>query len=213
MLPFRARALARAASSTLAACLLTVVLACSSSSSKSSPAAGGDGNDGPDGTGDAPGSGADGPGSGEPGDFGSIWRRVSAEVLTIEAGSGTGVPETSEIEFPAKVTDAQYETDVEVFEQLKDGELIVYAHYDDSQVYFRLRLPAQRLEDGYYRTSSDGSTSSYTLEDGALKLMQTQGSGTLAVITTTYYAKYEQDFPPADWPSEVVDVAAPQVVP
>ena len=87
-------------------------------------------------------------------------------------------------------------------------------HLDDgSQVYFRLRLPMMALDDGYYRTSSSGNTANYSLEDGNLKMMQTQASGTLAVISTTYYVKYTGEFPPPDWPSEVVDVARVEGMP
>jgi hypothetical protein len=100
-----------------------------------------------------------------------------------------------------------------VFEQIVDDELVVYAHYDDSEVYFRLRVPLTALDDGYYRTSNSGSTANYTLEDGQLKMMQTLASGTVAIIETTYYVAYTDEFPPADWPSEVVDVARAEVLP
>lgn len=186
----------------VAGVVLFALLSCSSSSSKHAPGAGGDGND-HGGTGNTGAAGE--PDVGQPGDYGSIWRRETAEILSIDSANPT--PASVDIQFEEKVTDAQYETDVEVFEQIVDDELVVYAHYDDSEVYFRLRLPMTALDDGYYRTSRDGSTANYSLEDGNLKMMQTQGSGTLAVISTTYYVEYTDEFPPPDWPSAVVDVA------
>lgn len=124
----------------------------------------------------------------------------------------TVLPQQTTFEYPGKVTDRMYDVEAEVFEQIDGGELVVYTHYDESEVYFRLRLPLLEQEDGYYRTTPTGF-SIYSLKDGALELMQTQASGETAVIGTTYYEKYTGDFPPPDWPSTVVDVAPTEVVP
>lgn len=194
----------------LACVALCALAACGDDEgSKSAPGAGGEGSGG-DGGGNAPSSGAGRPGTGEPGDFDSIWVRASGELLTVDQANP--VPREVTFEYPGKVTDAQYGVDAEVFEQIDGGELVIYAHYDESEVYFRMRLPLMDLDGAYYRATAT-STSNYELEDGSLKLTQTQSSGNVAIIGTTYFEKYSGDFPPPDWPTTVVDVASTEVVP
>jgi hypothetical protein len=186
-------------------CAAVAVAGCGSDESKASQAAGGDGNDGPPGSGNSDSGGTEPGGSGEPGDFGSIWRRERAELTLIDAMSPAAT-KSIELDIPNKVTHDEYETDVELFEQIKDDQLIVYAHYDDSEIYYRVVSPLQQADDSYILQSSAGLSGMYSIEEGALKLSQTQATETQVVLSETFYENYTGDFPPADWPTEVVEL-------
>jgi hypothetical protein len=189
------------------ACLCTAVtvIACGSDKSKASPAAGGDGTDGPPGSGNSSSGGTESGGPGEAGDFASIWRRSSAELTLIDAANPVATKSIN-LDIPAKVTHDEYATDVELFEQIKDEQLIVYAHYEDAEIYYRVVTPLQKADDTYILQSSAGLSGMYSLQDGALKLSQTQATEAKVVLSETLYEIYAGDFPPADWPTEVVEL-------
>jgi hypothetical protein len=189
------------------ACLCTAVAiaACSSDKSKAPQASGGDASDGPSGSGNSDSGGTDSGGPGEPGDFGAIWRRASAELTLIDA-TNPAATKSINLDIPNKVTHDEYETDVELFEQIKDDQLIVYAHYEDAEIYYRVVTPLQKADDTYILQSGAGLSGMYSLEDGVLKLSQTQATETKVVLSETLYENYAGDFPPADWPTEVVEL-------
>jgi len=186
-------------------CLALSTIGCGSDDkSRAVPAVGGD-SDGPPGSGNSSSGGTDSVGPGDPGEFGSIWRRVSAEMTIVDAMNPTGVTSV-DVDIPKKVTHDEYETDVEIFEQIADDQLIVYAHYDDSEVYHRAVYPLLKSDDSYVLQSSSGVSGVYALDEGVLKLTQTLGSDTKLVLSDTFYEKYSGDFPPADWPSAIYEL-------
>jgi hypothetical protein len=178
------------------------VAACGSSGAPSSATGGAAGarDDG------SPGSGNRGgrSGSGAKGDFDSIWRRSSAEVAALGTSVPSAVRETH-LELPAKFEHPEYGTEVETFEQIKGDALIVYAHFDDSEVYHRLHFPLMGAG-GSFTWIGKNATGVYELHDGALRLTMTQQTNTAVIMTTTHYEPYTGDFPPPDWPTEAVDV-------
>jgi hypothetical protein len=177
-------------------------VACGSSRASSS-ATGGAAGSPDDGS---PGSGNRGglSGSGAKGDFDSIWRRSSAEVAAVSTSAPVGVRETH-LELPAKIEHPEYGTDVEIFEQIQGDALIVYAHFDESEVYHRLHFPLMGAG-GSFTWIGKNATGVYELNDGALRLTMTQQTNTAVIMTTTHYEPYTGDFPPPAWPTEAVDV-------
>lgn len=184
---------------TFAVVCCTGALAACGSSSGSSAANGGSAGS-PDDAGSAGRSG-----SGAKAKFDSIWRRTSAEVVAI-SNDGGSFPEEKHFEMPAKIEHPEYETDVEIFEQIEGVTLIVYAHFDESEVYQRLRFPLMAAGNTFSWLGQNGVSGVYDVHDNALRLSMTQQTDMAVVLTTTHYEAYTGSFPPASWPKKVVDV-------
>ncbi len=188
-----------------ALCVAVAATGCGSDDkSKAVPAVGGEG-DRASGSGNTSSGGTDSAGPGEPGEFGSIWRRATAELTVVDAMNPTATV-NAKVDIPNKVTHEEYETDVELFEQIEDDELILYAHYDDAEVYLRVVYPLMKDDDSYVLQSSSGATGLYSLEEGVLKLTQTLTSDMTLVLSESHYQKYTGDFPPADWPTDLLEL-------
>lgn len=199
---------------------MLLLSACGNSHGSKSPGAGGDDGD-PNGAGagnGATGTGASdagGQGSGpqNPGDFSSVWRPASAEHNVLDTTMPTAgktfsvdVPERVQINFP------DIDQEVEFFQQFVDDQLIIFAYPVDGEVYYRLTRSAMQADDAYI-VSSGSAQNLFQIEDGVLTQTSTVAQGTQLVFTTTTFRKYEGDFPPADWPTEVVEMDMTGVLP
>ncbi len=197
---------------------LFLLSACGNSHGSKSRGAGGDDNgagatgNGATGNG-ASDAGGQGNGSQNPGDFSSVWRPASAEHNVLDTTMPTAgktfsvdVPKRVQVNFP------DIDQEVEFFQQFVDDQLIIFAFPVDGEVYYRITRSAMQADDAYV-VSSGSQQSIYQLEDGALTQTSTVAQGTQLVFTTTTFQKYESDFPPADWPTEVVEIDMTEVMP
>ena len=175
-----------------------------SDSNGGSDSAGGSGgapNDGGGGDTSSGGSGGSG-GSSTPGDFSSVWQADSVELLLYDA---TGGIESQTVEMPAKVESPVDGREVEFYVTFEGEQRITYAYTEGDPAYYRLLETAISVSGDFYAVQSEEGSHSYSLEDGKLTeiTQQSFGSAWTAFTTTTY--KKVEDFPPSDWPSEVVD--------
>jgi hypothetical protein len=191
--------------------LLASALACGSSrGSGGTTSVGGEGNEDPQGTGNT-GNTGNASGGQAAGDLASVWRQATGQISVLDS-QAPGPPEIIDFDIPATVTDPQYDAEVELFQQLKDEQLVLYAHYGDADVYYRVTRPATE-SDGGFVVDDASSVSVFTLDDGVLTQQQTRSIGSKVVFATITFQKYDADFPPADWPSEVVELDAAGVEP
>lgn len=138
------------------------------------------------------------------GSFGSIWKQSQAEVMTFSV-SGGGLPTEATVDLPALYPVPETDAEVEMYQSIRDGVLLTYAHVVDAPSYYLVKSPVTALDDSYYLALGTMS-GIYTLEDGVLTFA-TQFSTSVAFGTsTTRFEPYTGDFPPPDWPSEVVEL-------
>lgn len=205
----------RGASVCITAVALWAAVACGSDddSPTSTDGAGGDqasGGSGPSaggthsagGTSAAGGGGETSTAGGGTGDFSAVWQAESAELMLFDAANPHDF-ESRTIEMPAKVQGPGDGPEVELYVQFEGEYRITYAYTEGDSAYYRLLEPALSADDFYSVQSADG-LHSYSIEDGKLTgtAQQAFGSAWSAFVTTTY--KKVDEFPPSDWPNEVV---------
>jgi len=143
--------------------------------------------------------------SGAKGNFDSVWHASNGTVAVVPVNGA--FPKEVDVDLPDKIMHPDYETDVEIFEQLQGETLVVFAHFDGSEVYHRLRFPLTSFGTSSLTwITTSGASAVYSLESGRLKRTMTQQTETEIMLSTTYYDAYSGDFPPEDWPSKVLDV-------
>jgi hypothetical protein len=195
---------------------LLLLSACGTSHKSKATGAGGDGDE-PNGSGAASSGASDAGGQGNgpqsPGDFNSIWRPASAEHRVLDTATPTegetvnvDVPKRVQVNFP------DIDQEVEFFQQFVDDQMITFAYPVDGEVYYRITRSAMQADEAYIVTSGSAQNI-FQIEDGVLTQMSTLAQGTQLVFTTTTFQKYEGDFPPADWPTEVVEMDTTGVLP
>lgn len=143
-------------------------------------------------------------GSSAPGGFDSIWRRASADLLITES-TNPGLPRQGTITFPASVPLPGDGRAVEMYEQIKDDALITYAYVAGEGVYYRFSQPATHLEDTYL-VPGKGGAHLFELKEGRLVDQSSQVLGTTLLVSTATYERYTGTFPPASWPTQMVEV-------
>jgi hypothetical protein len=184
----------------LAAALgLGFAVACGGSGSSASP--GPDETTGGEGTGTSSG-GDNGSGTPTPGDFSAFWRQKSAKVQLTDPNV-PAAPQMGTVQLPSKVTYAEYDQDLEIFEQLKDDQLVIYANAGGS-AYYRVTRPALKGKDTYSLLDG-GNLTFFEIKAGVLQETQIRTFGSKAAVTTITFEKYADDFPPADWPADVIE--------
>lgn len=150
---------------------------------------------------DVPTDGGSGPST--PGDFSSVWQAESAEMMFFDPQNPAGL-ETHTLDIPAKVEGPGDGREVELYLRFEGEQLITYAYSDGDPVYYRFSRPAIAADD-FYSVSSDEALHSYTIEDGKLLDTAQQSFGAVwGAFTTTTYRKVDGEFPPNDWPDQVV---------
>ena len=149
-------------------------------------------------------SGGDtGSGTTTTGDFSAIWQQKSAKVQLTDSDA-PAVPQLGTVQLPSKVTYEEYGEDLEIFEQLTADQLVVYANAGGS-AYYRVTRPALKSKDTY--SLIDGSNVMlFEIKAGVLEETQIRTLGSKAAFTTVTFEKYAGDFPPADWPTDVVEI-------
>jgi hypothetical protein len=141
------------------------------------------------------------------GSFDSIWKQTKADVLAFD-GAGTAIPKQVTVDVPGLYS-VPYEdasADVEVYQSIQNGVLITYARPAGASSYYRIKS-ALAGAGGIY-TYSLGSKFSgiYQLVNGVLTFSASFSFGTLVGTSTAHFEKYTGDFPPATWPSDVVEL-------
>jgi hypothetical protein len=192
----------------LGACVLGLVVACGGDdSSKAEPGVGGDGsgNTGNTGTGNTGSGNTGGNTSAENGEFGSIWKQLKSEVLVYDTESG-GLPKNHELDMPALYPVPETDREVEMYVSIKDDQLVTYAFVQGTTSYYVVKSELLGSADDGYAFSELGHSGNYLIDDGVLMRTDTFGSNTSFATTQTTYQKYTGDFPPQDWPTEVVEL-------
>ncbi len=151
------------------------------------------------------GNGGDGDGDGDrdddassgPGDFTSVWRADTVEILIQDTENPTGLPSNKTYDVPTTLLDANVGAEVESFIAFDATHLIRYAHYEGTDSYYRITQPGTLAEDVFV-----ASTSNFLLEDGELSQTSIAQDGTQLLIITTHFEVAQ--FPPSNWPSAVI---------
>jgi len=155
------------------------------------------------GAGGTPGTGGS---SGTPGGFDSIWKRASAKVYGIDTAAPT-IPVFDTVTLPP--TNVQGTLDgrtTDIYEQIKDDQLITYAFISGDVVYYRAKLPLMKAgTDGYLSILGDASRT-FLLKNGQLTETVSVIWGTGNLSATTTFNAYNDPFPPSQWPTQAVDL-------
>lgn len=164
---------------------------------------GSSGRGGSSGGGNEAGEAAGGSMNGPSGSFDSIWKQSRAEVMTFSLTSGTPTEATVDLPtlYPVPETDAE----VEMYQSIRDGVLLTYAYVVDAPSYYLVKSPVTALDDSYYLALGTMS-GIYTVEDGVLTFATTFSTSVAVGSSTTRYEPYTGDFPPPDWPTEMVEL-------
>jgi len=157
------------------------------------------GKGGSSGSGDAKGGDSS---SGIPGDFDSVWKFDTAEVLYIDSAAGQN-PQTAQVKFPSTSPDPESGREVEFYRQFVGDKLVTYAYYAGEAAYYRMTESALFSDDAYI-VSGGTSSHVFNLDAGRLVSTSTKSAGTALVLTTTRYKRLEGAFPPSGWPSQFV---------
>lgn len=197
---------------------LATAAACGSSGGSGASATGGDaGSSGHSGAGGRTSSGGRSGSAGElaasggdqstsgSGTFEDVWEFQKTEVTYFDITDPGASGDAQTIEFPSTFAAPDDGREVEIYVQFQGDQLITYAHYvGDESGYYRLTQPAFLSEETYI-VSLPQSVESYTIESGQLSAFKSATNTTSALVSfRTTYKKYEGDFPPSDWPSNVV---------
>jgi hypothetical protein len=165
---------------------------------------GSSGRGGTSGGGNEAGEGSGGSMSSAKGTFDSVWKQSQAEVTTFSL-TGGGVPTEATVNLPALYPVPDTDSEVEMYQAFRDGMLFTYAHVVDTPSYYLVKSPVTAVDDGYY-LSLGLISGLYTLEDGVLTFSTQFSTSTAVGMSTSRFEPYTGDFPPPDWPSEMVEL-------
>jgi hypothetical protein len=192
---------------------LGVAGACGGSSdddddSAGSGGAGGTSGKGSGGTGGWGGGGNEGGGgsggtTSNPGTIDSIWKQVEAEVMTFNTTGG--VPMQATVELPALFPVPDTDAEIEIYQAIRGSVLHTYAHVDGAPSYYLVKTALTSSGSVYLHTLGIMS-GIYELEDGVLTFSATLAYGSSFATSKTRFEAYSGDFPPPDWPAEVVEL-------
>ena len=142
-----------------------------------------------------------------PGTFDSIWKQATADVLTFDSATAT-IPKQVTVDIPGlySVPDPDAGVDVEVYQSLQSGALIPYAHAADATSYYRIKSPLAGAGGIYSYSIGSKFSGIFQLTDGVLTFTASFNVGTVVGSSTTHFEKVTGDFPPASWPSSVVEL-------